>query len=190
MKHLFLIFTFFSYLTINAQMSSDKTECWYLDINDNFKKVYYDCNAEITASPSFTGNIDSLCWEMEKRFVNTLNEWRRNHGLNELQYDSDMESLLTVPWNEKQVQMGKISHGEGYNSLGNRSDRVGIGGVGECCAYNHRSDKNGVSEFFIQYKDSPPHSKILTDDDYNYISVSVLYDREKNRYYSVVNVRW
>jgi len=47
-----------------------------------------------------------------------------------------------------------------------------------------------VSRFFIQYKDSPPHWEILTDDDYDYISVSVLYDQETNRYYSVVNVRW
>ena len=38
----------------------------------------------ILPTPVFTGNIDSLCWEMEKRFVDTLNEWRVNHGLNEI----------------------------------------------------------------------------------------------------------
>ena len=187
MKYLLpLLFCLVS-LTSTSQITWEDAQCYYID--DKGNEVTVPCD-HVLPTPVFTGNIDSLCWEMEKRFVQTLNEWRRNHGINELQYDSDMESLVTVPWNEKQVQMGEISHGEGYNSLGNRSDRVGIGGVGECCAYNHRSDKNDVSEFFIQYKNSPPHWKILTDDDYNYISVSVLYDRETNRYYSVVNVRW
>jgi len=88
-----------------------------------------------------------------------------------------------------QVQMDTISHGEGINSLKNRSDMVGIGGCGECCAYNNRSDRNNVSQFFLQYKNSPPHWKILTDSRYKYISVSVMYDQETNRYYSVVNVR-
>jgi len=188
MKQILITFTFFISLLSYSQNSVWKDlGCYTEDEYGNTVKVNCD---DVLPTPVFTGNIDSLCWEMEKRFVKTLNEWRRNHGINELQYDSDMESLVTVPWNEKQVQMGEISHGEGYYSLGNRSDRVGIGGVGECCAYNHRSDKNGVSEFFIQYKYSPPHWEILTDDDYNYISVSVLYDRETNRYYSVVNVRW
>ena len=127
------------------------------------------------------GNGETVCC--------TLNEWRRNHGLNELQYDSEMESLLTVPWNEKQVQMGDISHGEGYNSLGNRSDRVGIGGVGECCAYNYKCDMGEVSRFFIQYKDSPPHWKILTMMTTT-TSQFQCYTTRKNRYYSVVNVRW
>ena len=126
---------------------------------------------------------------MEKRFINTLNEWRVNHGLNELEYDDDMESLLTLPWNEKQVQMGKIGHGEGDYSFTNRSDWVGIYDCGECCASNHRSDINNVSQFFLQYQKSPPHWEILTSSRYSFISVSVLYDQETNRYYSVVHVR-
>ena len=151
--------------------------------------IEVDCD-DVLPTPVFTENIDSLCWEMEKRFVNTLNEWRRKHGIHELKYDYDMESLLTVPWNESQVRKGEISHGEGSASLRNRSNRVGIGGVGECVAYNYRSDMGEVSQFFIQYKNSKPHWKILTGTDYHYISVSVLYDQEKNRYYSTVNVRW
>ena len=161
--------------------------CYTEDQFGNTVKV--DCD-DVLPTPVFTGNIDSLCWEMEKRFVNTLNEWRRNHGISELEYDYDMQSLLTVPWNESQVQSGKISHGEGYNSLRNRSNRAGIRGCGECCAFNYRSDIGEVSQFFIQYKNSPLHWKILTDEDYHYIAVSVLYNQEKNRYYSVVNVRW
>ena len=187
-----IIFTLILLLTGNVShtQSNFNMHCYEIIGNDT---TPVDCDESFYGklpTPIFYGNIDSLCWEMEKRFVETLNEWRRNHGINELKYDSEMESLLTVPWNKKQVRMGKISHGEGYNSLGNRSDRAGIGGVGECCAYNYKSDMGEVSRFFIQYKDSPPHWEILTDDDYDYISVSVLYDQETNRYYSVVNVRW
>ena len=145
---------------------------------------------DVLPTPVFRGNVDSLCFEMEKRFVETLNEWRRNRGINELEYDYDMDSLLTTPWNESQVRAGEISHGEGYNSLKNRSNRVGISGCGECCGSNSRNDKGDVSQFFIQYKKSPPHWKILTDPRMNFISVSVIYDQETNRYYSVVNVRW
>lgn len=186
MKELIIIPLFFINLIFYAQ----ETLTWSCYTEDEYgNKTVVDCDY-VMPTPVFTGNIDSLCWEMEKRFVNTLNDWRRNHGLNELEYDYDMQSLLTVPWNEKQVQMGKISHGEGSTSLKNRSNMVGIGGVGECCAYNHRSDRNDVSQFFLQYKNSPPHWKILTDGRYKYISVSVMYDQETNRYYSVVNVRW
>jgi len=71
--------------------------CYTEDEYGNTVKI--DCDGHIP-TPIFTGNIDSLCWEMEKRFVNTLNEWRRNHGIHELEYDDDMESLLTVPHNE------------------------------------------------------------------------------------------
>jgi uncharacterized protein YkwD len=187
MKKLFIVPLFFISIILYAQGTFTWTsqQCYKI-IGDDTMKV--DCE-DVLPTPVFTGNIDSLCWEMEKRFVNTLNEWRRNHGLNELEYDYDMQSLLTVPWNESQVQAGKISHGEGYNSLRNRSNRVGIRGCGECCAFNYRSDIGEVSQFFIQYKNSSPHWKILTSDDYNYIAVSVLYDQETNRYYSVVNVR-
>jgi len=187
MKQFIIVLLFFINHTFYAQGTFTWTsqQCYKIIGNDTMK---VDCE-DVLPTPVFTGNIDSLCWEMEKRFVNTLNEWRRNHGRNELEYDYDMQSLLTVPWNESQVQSGKISHGEGYNSLKNRSNRVGIRGCGECCAFNHRSDIGEVSQFFIQYKESPPHWSILTDMDFNYIAVSVLYDQETNRYYSVVNVR-
>jgi uncharacterized protein YkwD len=184
MKKLLTIPLFIIFLTAYSQGFTLVETCFVEDLNGNLIEI--DCKDLI---PNIS-NIDSICWEMEKRFVNTLNEWRRNHGISELEYDYDMQSLLTVPWNESQVQSGKISHGEGYNSLRNRSNRVGIGGVGECCAYNSRSDIGEVSQFFIQYKNSPLHWKILTDEDYHYIAVSVLYNQEKNRYYSVVNVRW
>ena len=186
MKNLLTLIFYLISLTSTSQITWEGAQCYYID--DKGNEVGVPCDY-VLPTPVFRGNIDSLCFEMEKRFIKTLNEWRRNHGINELEYDYDMQSLLTVPWNEGQVQAGKISHGEGYNSLRNRSDRVGIGGCGECCAYNHRSDIGEVSQFFIQYKNSSPHWKILTNNDYNYISVSVLYDQETNRYYSVVNVR-
>ena len=187
MKQITLLLLFLN-LSVQAQTGFTWSEqtCYKIV---GYDTTQVDCE-DVLPTPVFTGNIDSLCWEMEKRFVNTLNEWRRNHGLNELEYDYDMQSLLTVPWNESQVQAGKISHGEGYNSFKNRSNRAGIRGCGECCAYNYRSDMGEISQFFIQYKNSSPHWKILTDDDYNYIAVSVLYDQETNRYYSVVNVRY
>lgn len=169
-----------------SQFSFSETTCYTVDEQGN--KTLVDCE-DVLPTPLFTGNVDSLCSEMEQRFVETLNEWRRKHGKRELHYDFEMDSLLTVPWNEGQVIAVEISHGEGPTSLKNRSDRVGISAVGECCAHNYRHDKNGQSEFFIQYQKSPPHWKILTGDRYQYISVSVLYDSELNRYYSTVNVR-
>jgi len=187
MKYLLpLLFCLIS-LTSTSQITWEGAQCYYID--DKGNEVGVPCD-NVLPTPVFTGNIDSLCWEMEKRFVDTLNEWRRNRGINELEYDYDMDSLLTTPWNESQVRAGEISHGEGYNSLRNRSNRVGISGCGECCGSNSRNDKGDVSQFFIQYKKSPPHWKILTDPRMNFISVSVIYDQETNRYYSVVNVRW
>ena len=186
MKNLLVHFFCLASLTCTSQITWENSDCYYIDGKGN--QVSVPCD-DFIPTPSPDGNIDSLCWEMEKRFVNTLNEWRVNHGLNELEYDDDMESLLTVPWNEKQVQMGKIGHGEGNNSFTNRSDWAGINTCGECCASNHRSDVNNESQFFKQYQKSPPHWEILTDSKYNYISVSVLYDQETSTYYSVVNVR-
>ena len=186
MKNLFpLLFCLIS-LTTTSQITWEGAKCYYID--DKGNEVEVSCD-NILPTPVFTGNIDSLCWEMEKRFVDTLNEWRVNHGLNKLKYDDDMESLLTVPWNENQVKTGKVGHGEGYNSFTNRIDWAGFDTCGECCGSNHRSDVNNVSQFFLQYQKSPSHWKILTNSKYNYISVSVLYDRETNTYYSVVNVR-
>ena len=187
MKNLLLLLFCLISLTTTSQITWEGAQCYYID--DKGNEVEVPCEGYIP-TPVFTENIDSLCWEMEKRFVNTLNEWRRNHGIHELKYDYDMESLLTVPWNESQVRKGEISHGEGSTSLRNRSNRVGIGGVGECVAYNYRFDMGEVSQFFIQYNKSKPHWEILTSTDFHYISVSVLYDQEKNRYYSTVNVRW
>jgi len=187
MKKLLTIPLFFISLILYAQGTFTWTtqQCYKIV---GYDTTQVDCE-DILPTPIFYGNVDSLCLEIEKRFVETLNEWRRNHGIHELEYDYDMQSLLTVPWNESQVQSGKISHGEGYNSFKNRSNRAGIRGCGECCASNYRSDIGEVSQFFIQYKNSSPHWKILTNNDYNYISVSVLYDQETNMYYSVVNVR-
>lgn len=136
-----------------------------------------------------TINRDSLCWEMEKRFVKTLNNWRLKNGLNELEYDYDMQSLLTVPWNERQVQTGMAGHGDGNESFKNRSNGVGIFGGGECCGINHISDVGDKSEIFLLYKGSPSHWKILTNPRFKYVSVSVMYDQETSRYYSVVNLR-
>ena len=189
MKKLITIPLFFISLILYTQgtFTWGEPQCYYID--NKGKEVKVPCDGHIPTTV-FYGNVDSLCFEMEKRFVETLNEWRRNRGINELEYDYDMDSLLTTPWNESQVRAGEISHGEGYNSLKNRSNRVGISGCGECCGSNSRNDKGDVSQFFIQYKKSPPHWKILTDPRMNFISVSVIYDQETNRYYSVVNVRW
>lgn len=187
MKQLFIIYTLFISLSSYSQkLIWEDLGCYTEDSYGNTVKV--DCDV-VLPTPVFTGNIDSLCWEMEKSFVSTLNEWRRNNGIHELEYDYDMESLLTVPHNEWQVDKGFIAHGEDGRSLSEISRSRGFTGVGECVAYNHRSDRNGVSQFFLQYKNSPPHWKILTDGKYKYISVSVMYDQETNRYYSVVNVR-
>lgn len=137
-----------------------------------------------------TINMDSLCQVMEDRFVLTLNEWRKNRGIPELEYDYSMESQLTEPHNKWQVRNKKIAHGEGGRSLHSISTSLGFRGVGECVAYNTKPDFGEMSSFFIQYKNSKPHWKILIDDNYKYISVSVMYDNKLNRYYSTVNVRW
>ena len=137
-----------------------------------------------------TVNIDSLCQAMEDRFVLTLNEWRRNRDIAELEYDYNMERQLTDPHNKWQLGNKRIAHGEGGRSLHSISTSLGFRGVGECVAYNTRPDFGEISSFFIQYKNSKSHWKILTSSDYKYISVSVMYDNKLNRYYSTVNVRW
>ena len=185
MKQFTLILVFLS--SVSFAQSTTNWRCYIEDEHGN--EIAVDCDGIILPTPVFTGNIDSLCWEMEKRFVETLNDWRIRHGMNKLEYDHNMHAMLTLPHNEWQVSMENISHGVGANSLKSRSDRVNIMTVGECCAYNHRSDVGEVSSFFLQYKKSAPHWKILTDVKYNYISASVIYDPETNRYYSVVNVR-
>lgn len=146
-------------------------------------------SASFTYASSFTVNYDSLCWEMEKRFVKQLNEIRRSRGLGQFEYDHDMHALLTLPHNEWQVARGAISHGTGYNSFSNRTDRAGIGWAGECCASNHTADFGEPSKFLAQYKGSPPHWAILMDPGYVYIATSIIYDPEKDKFYSVVNVR-
>lgn len=168
----------------------DNIYCYEIIGNDT---TPVDCDEsfyEKLPTPIFYGNIDSLCWEMEKRFVRTLNEWRTEHGIHKLEYDNDMYDGLTLPHNEWQLQSGLISHSENGMSMSQRAEAVGIRGIGECCAYNYRSDLGELSRFFLQYKDSPPHWKILTDEAYHYIAASVLYDQETNRYYSTVNVRY
>lgn len=163
----------------------------YEIIGDDIMEV--DCDETFyqkLPTPVFYGNIDSLCWEMEKRFVRTLNEWRTEHGIHKLEYDNDMYDMLTLPHNEWQLQKGLISHSENGVSLGQRAGAVGISGVGECCAYNYQSDLGELSRFFLQYKNSPPHWSILIDKKYHYIAASVIYDQETNRYYSTVNVRY
>ena len=186
MKNLLVHFFCLASLTCTSQITWENSDCYYIDGKGN--QVSVPCD-DFIPTPSPEGNIDSLCWEMEKRFVSTLNEWRVTHELNELEYDDDMESLLTVPWNENQVKTGKVGHGEGEYSFTERSDWAGFETCGECCASNHRSDVNNESQFFKQYQKSSPHWKILTDSKFNYISVSVLYDQETSTYYSVVNVR-
>jgi uncharacterized protein YkwD len=193
MKYFTLVSFFLSSISFSqGALKWSDIKCYTVDKYGN--ETIVDCDdvkwsSTHVSTPVFTGNIDSLCWEMEKRFVETLNDWRREHGIDELEYDHDMHAMLTLPHNEWQVSVGYISHGKGSNSLKSRSARTNIMSVGECCAYNHRSDWGEMSQFFLQYRDSPPHWKILIDKKYNYISASVMYDQETNIYYSVVNVR-
>lgn len=186
---------FLTHLLISFTLivQSQSTIKWDQDCFKIVNGVEYPINCDEMflhlPTPIFNGNVDSLCLEMEKLFVETLNEWRRNHGIHELEYDSHMERVLTNPHNKWQVENGQISHNEGDRLFSDIVKSVGLSGVGECCAYNFRHDVGGVSEFFNQYKHNPPHWRTLTDEDINYISASVLYEKEKNKYYSVVNVR-
>ena len=184
MKKLLTIPLFAMFLTSYSQGFTLVETCFVEDLNGNLIEI--DCDDSV---PNIS-NVDSICWEMEKRFVRTLNEWRFKHGIHELEYDYEMDEKLTTPHNEWQMKNSCIAHGEDGISLSEIAYNKGFTGVGECVAFNQIPDMEGVSRFFIQYKNSAPHWKILTGTDYHYISVSVLYDQEKNRYYSTVNVRW
>jgi uncharacterized protein YkwD len=127
--------------------------------------------------------------EMSQRLFNEINKHRKRLGIHTLVYDSNMEEMISSPWNQWQASNGKISHGSGDNSSHNRSKRVGIGGVGECCASSYKEDTEETCQFLEQYKGSPLHWNILMDDDYHYISVSTVYVEIGDIYYSVVNVR-
>lgn len=127
--------------------------------------------------------------EISQRLFNEINKHRIRLGVHPLVYDSNMQEMISSPWNQWQASNGKISHGSGDNSLHNRSKRVGISGVGECCASNYKGDTEDTCQFLEQYKGSPLHWNILMDDDYHYISVSTVYVEIGDIYYSVVNVR-
>jgi uncharacterized protein YkwD len=134
-------------------------------------------------------DIDSLCHQMGLNFYNHLNRVRRDMNLNSLTYDSSMYLILSHPHNLWQLEHRKISHSEGKYTLSQRIDYVGYKGVGECVALNFRFDETEESMFLSQYRSSPLHWKILTDSKYNRISISTLYDPEKRKFYSTVNVR-
>jgi len=178
---------------IFSGLYAQEKECFYFD--ENMKKFYFDCD-DVRPVPSIKSNVDSVCTEMEKLFVQTLNKWRRENNLGELRYDKEMEQILSNPHNQWQLNNKCISHGEGNNSEGKstisyseRLRKVGLSMVAECVAYNSTKDEDGVSRFFIQYQNSEPHWNTLTDPKYQYISVSVVYDKEWDTFYSTVNVR-
>jgi uncharacterized protein YkwD len=189
MKELLLIPLLLFSIISQSQTSTiswSQTVCTTKDKNG--KTIVVNCD-DFMPTAIFYGNVDSLCFEMEKRFIQTLNQWRQSNGLNQLIVDYEMQRNLSDPHNLWQVKVGDIDHDEGNVSYSKRTDDKGYFYVGECVAYNSRSDSKGVSEFFLQYKNSKPHWAILTSKEFKYISVSVMYDKSKNRYYSTVNVR-
>jgi uncharacterized protein YkwD len=189
MKYISLLFLLFFSVNIYSQTNSYTATYCYKIVNGIKTPINCDDIPVYPEEQEVVLNPDSVCDEMEKLFVAKLNEWRRNRGIHELEYDTHMERVLTNPHNRWQVKAGKIAHGEGDRSFHDIVIDLGLKGVGECVAYNQVRDEDGESKFFIQYKNSPPHWSILTNEFYHYISVSVLYDKEKNRYYSTVNVR-
>ena len=191
MKQLFFIS--FIFTTILSGLYGQEEKCFFFD--ENMKKFYFDCD-DVRPVPSIKSNVDSVCTEMEKLFVQTLNKWRREHNLGGLTYDKEMERILSNPHNQWQLNNKCISHGEGTNvdgkssiSYSERLRNVGLSMVAECVAYNSTKDEDGVSRFFIQYQNSEPHWNALTDPKYQYISVSVVYDKEWDTFYSTVNLR-
>jgi len=85
---LYLIWLINIPLSVQSQTFTwNPQQCYKIVGNDT---MLVDCDFA-WPTPVFNGNVDSLCFETEKRFVETLNEWRRNHGLNELEYDYDMQ---------------------------------------------------------------------------------------------------
>lgn len=189
MKKLLLITLLLLSIISQSQTSTiswSQTVCTTKDKNG--KTIVINCE-DFMPTPIFNGNIDSLCFEMENRFINTLNQWRQSNGLNQLIVDYNMKRDLTDPHNFWQVTVGDIDHDEGDVSYSERTNNKGYFYVGECVAYNSRSDLKEVSEFFLQYKNSKPHWSTLTSKEFKYISVSVMYDKSKNKFYSTVNVR-
>lgn len=191
MKYLITSILIFFSLIVNCQSElSNLNPKWIQISGDNITEVSFDEIESKLPTPIFYGDVDSLCLEMEKLFVEQLNKWRRNHGIPELEYDVHMERVLTNPHNKWQLKNDTVSHGEDDRSLHEIAKSVGLRGVGECVAFNYRRDINGVSEFLNQYMGSVDHWNVLTNKNYHYISISVLYNKEKNKYFSTVNVRW
>jgi hypothetical protein len=129
-------------------------KCFLFD--ENMKKFYFNCD-DARPAPSIKSNVDSVCTEMEKLFVQTLNKWRRENRLGELRYDKEMERIFSNPHNQWQLDNKCISHGEGNNNGGKatisyeeRLKKAGLYMVAECVSWNSTRDEDGISIFFLQ----------------------------------------
>lgn len=195
MKNLFVIPILFLLNNINAQVevgSWTVYTCYKISGKDTIsipceEHVYLISNTRSLNSNKI--NVDSLCHQMSLNLFNNLNDFRRGSNLSQLIYDSLMFRNLTHPHNLWQLRVGRISHSEDFRSYSERTKLRGYSGVAECVAYNHRFDENDISNFFIQYRNSPLHWEILTNPRYKFISISTVYNKKEGKFYSTVNLR-
>ena len=195
MKNLFVIPILFLLNNINAQVESSGWKvytCYKISGKDTISIPCEEHPYIISNTHSLNSNkinVDSLCHQMSLNLFKNLNDFRRRSNLGQLTYDSLMFRNLTHPHNLWQLRVGRISHSEDFRSYSERTKLRGYSGVAECVAYNRRFDDKDISNFFIQYRNSPSHWEILTNPRYKFISISTVYNKKEGKFYSTVNLR-
>jgi len=195
MKFVILIFALFFSTGVYSQFESSGWKvytCYKISGKDTIFIPCEDYPYLISNTRSLNPNkinVDSLCHQMSLNLFNNLNNFRRGSDLGQLTYDSLMFRNLTHPHNLWQLRVGRISHNEDFRSYSERTKLRGYSGVAECVAYNQRFDEKDISNFFIQYRNSPSHWEILTNPRYKFISISTVYNKKEGKFFSTVNLR-
>jgi len=189
-KSLVLSFLFFIVCFVSAQ--SGKI-CWRTDSYGHRYRISCD-NFIPPTRPNYTKNwdIDSLEKNMETKLITEINNHRISLDLNPLIYSERLYQQITLPHNEYQVKVEKVSHndynGNGMDERCPKLNWCGYKKVGENVASHQRWETEGKSLLFRQYMDSEKHKDLIENPEYVYYSTSVIYNYENNTFYNTLNV--
>lgn len=142
---------------------------------------------------TYSWDMDSLCYNMEVKLINKINQHRISLGLNIWEYSESLYNGITLPHNLYQVANRYVGHSENGKNIDERCKEInwlGFKRIGENCASHHRFETNGVSFLFEQYMRSPKHKALIEDPNYRYYATSVIYNYEDNIFYNTLNTSY
>jgi len=173
----------------------NKKCCFRLNPNIN-KYVSVSCNNPAGAPYNYeTMDMDSMLHSLSVEFIKFLNNIREEQGSVTLKYDSVMYECVSLRHNTWQVENNKISH---TGSVTHFNDKLKWCGyhpfmtLSECVSsisdfvFDTDTTKSLALDF---YKDSPSHWNSLTNPEYSYISISILYREDVSTFFTTVNLR-